>query len=224
LNAHAATLPPEQPPREPPDTPERIATTLADLGWCVADDFMPPLLVSQLRHEAQTHWQNGDFRLAAVGSRADLELRREVRTDRILWLEPGELTGAQRQYWARLDEVRLAVNRIMFLGLHDLEAHFAVYPPGARYRRHLDQFRGVDRRQLSCVLYLNERWRREDGGALRIYTETETETDMDTPARCVDVLPAGGRLVCFLSARFPHQVLPARRERYSIAGWFRRRP
>ena len=149
-----------------------------------------------------------------------------MRTDRILWLEPGELTGAQRQYWARLDEVRLAVNRIMFLGLHDLEAHFAVYPPGARYRRHLDQFRGVDRRQLSCVLYLNERWRREDGGALRIYTETETETDMDmdTPARCVDVLPAGGRLVCFLSARFPHQVLPARRERYSIAGWFRRRP
>jgi SM-20-related protein len=217
LNADAASLPPEQPPREPPDTPERIAATLADQGWCVAEDFLPPLVVSQLRHEARQRWKRGDFRQAGVGLGAGLHLRPEVRTDRILWLDPDKLTGAQRHCTRRLDEVRLAVNRLMFLGLHELEAHYAVYPPGTYYRKHLDQFRGMSGRQLSCVLYLNGDWRECDGGALRIYR------DPDAPERCVEVLPVGGRLVTFLSARFLHEVLPARRERFSITGWFLRR-
>ncbi|HDX9011350.1 TPA: 2OG-Fe(II) oxygenase, partial [Aeromonas dhakensis] len=37
----------------------------------------------------------------------------------------------------------------------------------------------------------------------------------------MDVSPRGGRLVLFLSEEFPHEVLPANQERYSIAGWFR---
>jgi SM-20-related protein len=37
-----------------------------------------------------------------------------------------------------------------------------------------------------------------------------------------DILPLGGRLVLFLSDLIEHEVLPARRERYSITGWFRR--
>jgi SM-20-related protein len=146
-----------------------------------------------------------------------LERRDQVRTDRILWLDPAGLTGAQRICSERLEAVRLAVNRLMFLGLHELEAHYAVYPPGAFYRRHLDQFRGLERRQLSCVLYLNEDWREQDGGAVRLYRER------DAAEHFAEVLPTGGRLVTFLSARFPHEVLPARRERFSISGWFLRR-
>jgi SM-20-related protein len=209
--------PPQGPPQEPPDLPAAIAAALADQGWCVTDAFLPPLLVSQLRHEAEQRWEVGAFRRAGVGRGADLELRPEVRTDRILWLDPAALSGAQKALWDRLEAVRLAVNRVLFLGLYELEAHFAVYPPGAYYRKHLDQFRGIDRRQLSCVLYLNDAWQREEGGALRIFTD-----DAD-PTTCVEVLPVGARLVTFLSARFLHEVLPARRERFSIAGWFRSR-
>ena len=55
----------------------------------------------------------------------------------------------------------------------------------------------------------------EDGGQLRIYTGGGAS---------VDVLPQGGRLVAFQSDRFEHEVLPARRERMSFTGWFRRRP
>jgi len=29
--------------------------------------------------------------------------------------------------------------------------------------------------------------------------------------------------VCFLSERFEHEVLPAKRERVALTGWFRRR-
>ena len=95
----------------------------------------------------------------------------------------------------------------------EVEAHYAIYPPGTRYGRHRDRFRDDDARVLSCVLYLNDAWTHDDGGALRLY-------DGDG---AIDVLPEGGRLVAFLSADFEHEVLPARRERLSIAGWFRRR-
>ncbi|WP_255856521.1 2OG-Fe(II) oxygenase [Marinobacterium rhizophilum] len=35
------------------------------------------------------------------------------------------------------------------------------------------------------------------------------------------VEPCYGTLVVFLSDRFPHEVLPARRQRLSLAGWYR---
>jgi len=206
------------PPQEPPDGAERIAATLAEAGWCVTDDFVAPLVVSHLRHEAEQAWERGAFRRAGIGRGRDLELRPEVRTDRVLWLDPAALSGAQQHYWQQLDEIRLAVNRTMFLGLYELEAHLAVYPPGTYYRKHLDQFRGLGLRELSCVLYLNHDWRADDGGVLRLYTEP------DDAGVFVEVLPVGGRLVTFLSGRFLHEVLPARRERYSVTGWFKRRP
>jgi SM-20-related protein len=213
LACHASSLPPER----PPELPEQIAATLANQGWCVTDDFLPPLLVGQLRHEAQARWQDGGFRRAGVGRGAELTVRDVVRTDRVAWLDPEALSAAQRLYWSRLEQLRLAVNRMLYLGLYELEAHLAVYPPGAYYRKHLDQFRGVGTRTLSCVLYLNEDWQAQDGGVLRIYTEP------DAPDVSIAVLPKGGRLVSFFSARFLHEVEPATRERFSITGWFKRR-
>jgi hypothetical protein len=65
--------------------------------------------------------------------------------------------------------------RALQLGLFDFECHFALYPPGAGYRRHLDRFTGRDSsadegaRVLSCVLYLNREWGPEDRGQLRLY-------------------------------------------------------
>ena len=209
----AASLPPEQ----PPEPAERIAATLVDQGWCVTDDFLAPLHISQLRHEAQQRWQAGRFRRAGVGRGEDLVVRDEVRTDRVDWLDPSDLSAAQRLCWSQLEQLRLAINRSLFLGLYELEAHLAVYPPGTYYRKHLDQFRGIGERTLSCILYLNEAWQAQDGGALRLYT------DPDRPERSELILPQGGRLVSFFSARFLHEVEPAQRERFSLTGWFKRR-
>ena len=67
---------------------------------------------------------------------------------------------------------------------------------------------------LSVVLYLNEDWHADDGGALRIHVD-------DGATR--DVLPEGGTLVAFLAADFEHEVLPATRPRLAVSGWFRTR-
>jgi SM-20-related protein len=213
LACHASSIPPEQ----PPDPAEQIAATLAEQGWCVTDGYLAPLPISQLRHEAKERWQAGRFRRAGVGRGQDLEVRDDVRTDRVHWLDPNDLSAVQRLYWSQLEQLRLAINRSLFLGLYELEAHLAVYPPGTYYRKHLDQFRGIGERTLSCILYLNEAWQAQDGGALRLYT------DPHHPDRSELILPEGGRLVSFFSARFLHEVEPARRERFSLTGWFKRR-
>jgi SM-20-related protein len=116
-----------------------------------------------------------------------------------------------------LERLRRVMNESLLLGLFELEGHFAVYPPGAFYRRHLDRFSDDDARVLTCILYLNDGWVADDGGQLRIYLDT------GEPPSHLDVLPCGGTFVSFLSADFPHEVLPARRERMAITGWLRRR-
>jgi SM-20-related protein len=119
----------------------------------------------------------------------------------------------QRLLYA-LDALRLGANRALQLGLFELEAHYAIYPPGAGYAQHVDRFRDDDARVLSLVLYLNAGWHADEGGALRLMT---------TDGGRIEVAPHGGTLVTFLADRFPHEVRAATRERISIAGWFRRR-
>ncbi|MEZ5541796.1 MAG: 2OG-Fe(II) oxygenase family protein [Pseudomonadota bacterium] len=187
---------------------------LAAQGWSVTPDFLEPDLVAVLRQELTDAWTSGAFRRAGVGRGAQREFRPEVRTDWVRWLDPQTCSAAQGAYLAALERLRQALNAALYLGLFEFEAHQAVYPPGSYYRKHLDQFIGIGARRVSCILYLNADWQADDGGQLRLYTDAEV------PDRHVDILPTGGTLATFLSARFLHEVLPARRARMSITGWF----
>lgn len=211
-----------QPSYQPPDLYseicEGISHDLETCGWSITEGFCTPELIRELAREARQGWNRGTFRHAGVGYGDELQVRPEIRNDRVRWLDPADCTPAQQDYLQQLETLRLAINSRLFLGLFDFEGHLAVYPPGSFYRRHLDQFRGVGWRTVTAVLYLNENWSDEDGGQLRIYT------DPDNPDSHVDILPAGGTLVSFLSADFEHEVLPARRDRLSLTGWFRVRP
>ncbi len=199
-----------------PDDPEieRIAAALAGPGWCVSTGFLDATQVQGLVLEAQRRWQSGEFRPARVGIAGTLALRPEVRRDAVRWIDPGQASGALGGYLARVEALRQAVNRRLYLGLFEYEGHFARYEPGAFYRRHLDQFEGVQYRQVSCVLYLNDAWAAHDGGELRLYLNS---------GETLDVLPLAGTLVTFLSAVFEHEVLPTARPRLSLTGWLRQR-
>lgn len=198
------------------DPISRITADLAATGWSVCPDFLPAEQARALARESRELWQEGDFRRAAIGRGSGLQVRDEVRGDHVRWLEESTLTPAQRCYWDQLDRLRCALNQELFLGLCDFEGHLAVYPPGAFYRRHLDQHQKTGRRVVSVILYLNESWQESDGGQLRLYLD-------DSGEQWRDVVPIAGTLACFLSAGFYHEVLPATRERISLTGWFRRR-
>jgi SM-20-related protein len=191
-----------------------IVGALGDCGWCVVPGFLAETETAALRAECLRAHAAGAFHAAGVGRGQALQ-RSELRGDHVLWLDEASTVPALRGMLDRFEALRLAVNQALFLGLFDLEAHFAVYPPGGGYQRHLDRFRDDDRRCLTVILYLNEDWRKEYGGLLRFWPDPETAP--------LEILPAGGTLVAFLSDRFWHEVLPATRQRLSLTGWFRRR-
>jgi SM-20-related protein len=180
----------------------------------VLDDFVDATLLAELRARCLELHDTGGLRPAEVGRGKNQKHVPEVRGDFISWLQQPERDAEQRVL-ARLDELRAALNRELMTGLEDFQGHFALYPRGAGYARHFDRLVGSDVRAISAALYLNDAWETDDGGQLRLYVGGGSS---------VDVLPQGGRLVAFLSDKFEHEVLPARRERLSFTGWFRRRP
>lgn len=196
-----------------------LVDALANHGHVVVPAWLPVDAVQALRADAEGLWQAGRFRHAGVGRGADFQVRPEIRSDRVLWLDDAVVTPALDAYLGTMERLREAFNRALYLGLVEFGAHLAVYPPGARYRPHLDHFRNTRHRVISSILYLNPpEWCTEDGGQLRVYL------GRDPQGEALEVLPAGGTLVLFLAQRFWHEVLPAGRERWSITGWFCRRP
>jgi len=193
---------------------DRIAEAIASRGWIATDDFLPPGQLRELGEDGRRLWRSGSFRHAGVGRGPSFQLRPELRSDRVRWLLPPGETRPQKRYFARMEALRQTLNRHLYAGLVAFESHYALYPPGSLYRTHRDRFADASHRVVSAVLYLNPDWDTEAGGSLRLYLE-----EPDAPP-FEEVPPTGGRLVCFLSDRFPHEVLPATRERLSLTGWF----
>lgn len=200
-----------------PDVLELISDRIGRDGWVAIPSFIVPGMVAALGEECSRLAAQGSFHDAAIGSGADRQIAGDVRADQILWLEQSGSSEAQKECLDRFEEMRLKLNRELQLGLFEFECHFARYTPGAFYRKHLDQFSRDSRRRLSSILYLNSNWQSDDGGELRLYLERKPVSGH------VDIRPDGGTLVLFLSDRFPHEVLPAKRERFSMTGWFKTR-
>lgn len=180
----------------------------------MAMDVLPAWVVHALAEEARRLWHEGKFRPAGIGRGAGYRVRPEVRGDWILWWDEDAPTPIQAIYRAEIERLRQTLNETLFLGLIAFEVHYAVFPPGAFYRRHRDRFLMADERVISCILYLNPTWSEDDGGALRIY---------DPDGTTHDILPRAGTFVLLRSDTVEHEVQPTRRERFSVTGWLRRR-
>lgn len=192
-----------------------VAEGLAGPGFVIFQGCWPECEVASLRRQAGAGFEEGEFHPAGVGRAAELAVRAHVRRDLVRWLEPADPDPAVAAWWLFLETLRCELNRRLFLSLAEAESHFAGYPEGAFYRRHLDRFRDDGARMISCVLYLNDAWSKDDGGLLRLYPPAGGEG--------IDVVPSGGTLVVFRSDTVEHEVLTAHRRRISVAGWLRRR-
>lgn len=189
---------------------DEIINGLSDHGYCIIPGFLQASLARQL-HQYANAIPAQLWTTAAVGRAQQQTINTMVRNDRIRWLT--EHYDLEAQYLAIMDELRVLLNRQLFLGLFDYECHLAHYPSGAFYKKHLDAFKGRSNRRLSTVMYLNDNWLNEHGGQLVIYGEGGEVLERITPERST--------LVVFLSDTFVHEVLPSSRDRLSITGWFR---
>lgn len=198
-----------------PTQTEQLIAGLAGPGWAVLSGIGAPGLREGLRRELDALRVAGRLKSAGIGQGGRFQHNDAVRRDSIAWLDESA-GGAQAEYLAGIAVLSAALNRELYLGLNDAEAHFAHYAPGAFYQRHLDRFVSDGARTVSTVYYLNPSWSGEDGGCLEIYDPIE-------PLRRVaEILPEDGVFACFLSDRIWHGVAPTKRERASIAGWLRR--
>lgn len=190
-----------------------IADALERDGFALLQAPVEQMLLSGL--SARCHDDAPDrFHAAGVGRGQALQVNPAVRGDVIAWLDAQE--AVDRAWLEAMEALRLGLNEALFLGLFDYEAHYAVYGAGQGYARHSDVLRSGRPRLLTTVLWLNERWQPGDGGELCLYRPDEARP-FET------IAPTHGRMIVFLSDRFPHEVLPSRVPRYSVAGWFRGR-
>lgn len=191
-----------------------IVDALVSKGYIMLSEALPVSLALALQQDCHAH-EPGDFRPAGVGREQAVQLDTTIRTDEICWID--ETSSHRREYLDVMDALRLGLNRHLFMGLFDYECHYARYVPGARYHVHLDAFEGKRNRILSTVLYLNDNWQQGQGGELVLYAPDGNEA-------LEIVAPVHNRMMLYLSERFPHEVMPAVRTRYSLTGWFRIRP
>jgi len=179
-------------------------------GLLIIDDFLDTNLAKTLLAEAKIWKEQEAFYKAGVGKLEKHIIKEDYRKDKIKWISKEDCLPATSNYINILEDLMQQISREFFLSLKDYECMFAIYPSGAFYKKHQDQFKQQVHRIISVVLYLNEDWQEKDGGQLMIYKE-EAETE---------VKPIFNRLVFFKSEMW-HEVLPCTKERFSVTGWMK---
>jgi SM-20-related protein len=183
---------------------EQLLESLADQGWAVSDGLIDAHLCRRLHEQCRQ----------TVGHGRKLALHTEIRGDSICWIEPRLAEPATLEFLHWADAFRQDLNRMFYTGLTNAEFHFARYPTGHRYHKHMDQHKGQNTRKISLVLYLNPEWSEADHGELCLYPP---EGDQVVES----ILPMPGRLAVFRSDLIPHEVMPCAQPRWSLTGWFR---
>ncbi|AWM13412.1 oxidoreductase [Flavobacterium sediminis] len=193
---------------------EKIIEDLLNQQYSIVDDFFTEEAVTSLRNSLLDKYEEDYFKKSAIGDQFNEQVIRSIRGDFISWIEENKLSEVEQNFFSRIDHFSNYLNQTCFLGIQDREFHYALYPVGTFYKRHLDIFQNDDSRKLSVVCYLNdENWLPEYGGELVIYKEHDE----------VKVYPLKGRVVIFESQVLEHEVLPVMWERLSITGWLKTR-
>lgn len=186
----------------------KIADALVEDGHII----IPHAINKELSLNLLTHAKKTkNYKTAAISRAAKKQVNPTKRRDKIRWMD--EDNGVQSEFLNFANGLKEYLNRELFMCITYFESHFALYEKGDFYETHLDAFKNSTNRIVTVVYYLNEEWSEELGGELVIYDENDNILKK--------VSPNLNTLVVFLSDKFPHEVLPPKRRRHSIAGWFR---
>ncbi len=182
---------------------EQILDDLNEFGFAVIDDVYSHEYVHSLVHECTSHL--AEFRAAGVQN----GVVSHIRSDHILWID-GQLPIAQ-QHLKALEVLSQTLNQAFYLGIKEVEAHFACYNAGEFYALHRDNPQQKNDRMISTVFYVHESWQEDWGGQLRL---------QDKNSQWHIIQPSPNRLAIFQSDLL-HEVLRSKQQRLSITAWLR---
>ena len=75
---------------------------------------------------------------AAIGNNHTKQINEGIRSDKISWLTNEETNSDILKYQENILNLKNALNEYFYLGLNDFEGHFAIYPEGSFYKKHID--------------------------------------------------------------------------------------
>lgn len=189
---------------------ELLVQGFIDKGYYVSTDFFELEFVEKLRQDLK--FLLPEFHRAGIGNWQDHIVEGSIRKDEVFWIDE-ETSDASGEFLRRMNELKDYLNYTCYAGINGSEFHYARYPEGAFYKKHVDSFKNSNDRLFTFILYLNEtNWQPEDGGQLKMYLDGKE----------LLIEPQGGKIVFFKSDEIEHEVLPANRERLSVTGWFRK--
>lgn len=193
---------------------ENIIADLTNKQYSIVDNFFTSEEVVALRESLLHKYEEDTFKKSAIGNRTNEVVKKAIRGDIILWIDENNINPSEQLFFNKINDLKDYLNRTCFMGINQKEFHYAIYPEGTFYKRHLDTFQNDDRRKLSFVCYLNEEnWLPENGGELVLYLEKGEEV----------VYPFPGKVVIFESQILEHEVKSVNTPRLSITGWLKTR-
>ena len=197
---------------------ECIIADIISQKFSVVEDFFTSEEVMVLRQSLLEKHDEDAFKKAAIGNRVNEVIVKSIRGDVILWIDEFHANAAEQLFFNKINHLVSYLNKTCFLGILQKEFHYALYPTGTFYRRHIDTFQNDDRRKLSFVCYLNdEDWKPENGGELVLYLDKNGKETEKL------IYPFPGRVVIFESQIIEHEVKPVCTQRLSITGWLKTR-
>ncbi|MDY6524612.1 2OG-Fe(II) oxygenase [Acinetobacter faecalis] len=182
---------------------DQILDDLDQHGFSIIDDAYSSEYIHQLVKECTSHLNQ--FRDAAIQN----GIVSNIRSDHILWLH--EELKISHQHTKTLYALAEQFNRAFYLGINNVEAHFACYNAGEFYALHRDNPQGKNGRIISAVYYLHENWQDDWGGELRLQDKNDQWHTLQ---------PKPNRVALFQSDLL-HEVLKAKNQRLSITAWLR---
>ena len=182
---------------------DQILDDLDQHGFSIVDDAYSSEYQHAVSQECLSHLN--EFRNAAIQN----GVVNNIRSDHILWLQP-EFQISHRHIQT-LQQFSQILNRAFYLGIKDIEAHFACYHAGEFYTLHRDNPQDKNGRMISSVYYLHEQWQADWGGELRL---------QDKHGQWHIIQPKPNRMALFQSDLL-HEVLISKQQRLSITAWLR---
>lgn len=183
---------------------DHILDQLTHQGFAIIDQAYTTEYHQQLIQECTENLNQ--FREAAIQN----GVVSKIRSDHILWINQDQFKIAQ-QHLDALQQLSQLFNRHFFLGIQQVEAHFACYNSGEFYALHRDNPQQKNDRMISCVYYLHSHWQDDWGGQLNLQDKNE---------QWHLITPTPNRIAIFQSDLL-HEVKLAKQQRLSITAWLR---
>ena len=191
---------------------EELISSFIENKIGISKDFLSETLAEKLKNNLLNLYKEQELKSAGIGHFGSFAKNKEIRSDVIYWLDKKNNNPYEMEFFALIEDFITYLNKECFTGIKSYEFHYALYQPGAFYKKHFDQFQDINNRQFSMITYLNLDWVESDGGELKIYDEDKSQI----------ISPTNRKTVFFKSNELEHEVLVTNKLRLSMTGWLRK--